>query len=139
MKYVEASKFGGPEVLTVVERERPRPGDGTLLVEVQAAGINYTDVAARKEFYPAVPKAPFIPGLEIAGIVRQVCRGVEGSKAGDTVAGITALAGGYAWHLVIPAATAIDSFVSLSPVIRNRQVETDQRLKISREGWRTAG
>jgi NADPH2:quinone reductase len=43
MKYVEASKFGGPEVLTVIEKETPRPGEGMLLLEVQAAGINYAD------------------------------------------------------------------------------------------------
>jgi NADPH2:quinone reductase len=69
-----------------------------LLVEVQAAGINYTDVAARKGLYPAIPKAPFTPGLEIAGIVREVGKGVEGFKTGDTVAAITVMGGGYASH-----------------------------------------
>jgi NADPH2:quinone reductase len=58
MKYVEASKFGGPEVLTVIEKETPRPGEGMLLVEVQAAGVNYSDVMARSGFYPAVRKHP---------------------------------------------------------------------------------
>lgn len=37
MRYLEASKFGGPEVLTVIEKETPRPGEGILLVEVKAA------------------------------------------------------------------------------------------------------
>ena len=46
MKYVEASRFGGPEVLAVIEEETPKPGEGMLLVEVQAAGINYADVLA---------------------------------------------------------------------------------------------
>ena len=54
MKYVEASQFGGPEVLRVLEKETPRATDGTLLVEVKAAGINYADVAARSGFYPAI-------------------------------------------------------------------------------------
>ena len=40
MKYIEASQFGGPEVLTVVEKETPTPAEGELLVEVQAAGIH---------------------------------------------------------------------------------------------------
>ena len=39
MKYVEASSFGGPEVLKLVEKETPRPAEGMLLVEVQAAGV----------------------------------------------------------------------------------------------------
>ncbi len=117
MKYAEASKFGGPEVLTVVEKETPTSGDGMLLVEVQAAGINYTDIAARNGSYPAIPKAPFTPGLEIAGIVREVGKGVEEFKIGDTVAAITALGGGYASHLVIPAATAIPFPKLLDPAL----------------------
>ena len=47
MRYLEASKFGGPEVLTVIEKETPRPGEGMLLVEVKAAGVNYADWMAR--------------------------------------------------------------------------------------------
>ena len=47
MQYVEASQFGGPEVRTVKEKETPKPGEGMLLLEVQAAGVNYPDVAAR--------------------------------------------------------------------------------------------
>lgn len=38
MRYVEASRFGGPEVLAIIEKETPKPREGMLLVEVQAAG-----------------------------------------------------------------------------------------------------
>ncbi len=117
MKYVEASQFGGPEVLAVKEKQTPEPGEGMLLVEVQAAGINYTDVMARKGFYPAIPKAPFTPGLEFAGVVREVGKGVEGFKTGDTVAAITAMGGGYASHLLTPAATAIPFPKHLDPAL----------------------
>jgi NADPH2:quinone reductase len=44
MKFVEASKFGGPEVLTLVEAPTPTPQEATLLVEVRAAGVNYADI-----------------------------------------------------------------------------------------------
>jgi NADPH2:quinone reductase len=70
VKYVEASKFGGPEVLALVEKETPKPEDGMLLVEVQAAGINYADVLVRSGHYPAITRAPFALGFEIAGVVR---------------------------------------------------------------------
>jgi NADPH:quinone reductase len=80
MKYVEASKFGGPEVLAVIEKETPRPGEGMLLVEVQAAGINYADVAARSGSYPAITKAPFALGFEVAGVVGEVGKGVDGFR-----------------------------------------------------------
>jgi NADPH2:quinone reductase len=78
-----------------------------LLVEVQAAGINYADVLARSGLYPAIRKAPFVLGFEIAGVVAEVGKYVEGFKAGDSVAAITPAGGGYATHVLIPAATAI--------------------------------
>jgi NADPH2:quinone reductase len=71
MKYVEASKFGGPEVLAVIQKETAKPEDGMPLVEVQAAGINYADVLARSGHYPAVTKAPFALGFEIAGLSKR--------------------------------------------------------------------
>jgi NADPH2:quinone reductase len=117
MKYVEASKFGGPEVLTIIEKETPRPGDGMLLVEVQAAGVNYADVQARSGHYPAVPKAPFALGFEVAGVVSDVGKNVEGFKIGDSVAALTLTGGGYASHILIPAATAIPFPKQLDPAL----------------------
>jgi NADPH:quinone reductase len=106
MKFIEASKFGGPEVLTVVESPTPTPTEGALLVQIKAAGVNYADIMARSGFYPQVPKAPFPVGFEIAGVVKGVGKGVQGLKEGDSIAAIIQ-GGGYATHAVIPAATAI--------------------------------
>ena len=106
MKFIEASKFGGPEVLTVVEAPTPSPTEGSLLVEIKAAGVNYADIMARSGFYPQVPKAPFGVGFEIAGVVKGVGKGEQGFKEGDSVAAIIQ-GGGYATHAVIPVATAI--------------------------------
>ena len=117
MKYVEASKFGGPEVLRVIEKETPRPGEGMLLVEIQAAGINYADVLARSGHYPAITKAPFALGFEVAGVVREVGKNVEGFKVGDPVAALTLTGGGYASHILIPAAAAIPFPKQLDPAL----------------------
>jgi NADPH:quinone reductase len=117
MKYIEASTFGGPEVLAVIERETPRPGEGMLLVEVKAAGINYADVLARSGQYPAITKAPFALGFEIAGVVKEVGKGVKGFKVGDPVAALTLTGGGYASHVLIPAATAIPFPKQLDPAL----------------------
>jgi NADPH:quinone reductase len=106
MKFIEASKFGGPEVLTVVKAPTPTPTEGTLLVEIKAAGVNYADIMARSGFYPQVPLAPFPVGFEVAGVVKGIGKSVEGFKEGDSVAAIIQ-GGGYATHAVIPAATAI--------------------------------
>ena len=89
MKYIEPPKFGRPEVLRLIEAEMPKPGEGMLLVEVQAAGINYADVLARSGVYPTIRKAPFVLGFEVAGVVREVGTCVAGFKAGDSVAAIT--------------------------------------------------
>jgi NADPH:quinone reductase len=105
MKFIAASKFGGPDVLTVVEAPTPTPTEGALLVEIKAAGVNYADIMARSGFYPQVPKAPSPVGFEIAGVIKGV-GGVQGFKEGDSVAAIIQ-GGGYATHAVIPAATAI--------------------------------
>lgn len=49
----------------------PKPGEGTLLVEVKAAGINYADVLARSGVYPTIRQAPFVLGFEVADVVRR--------------------------------------------------------------------
>jgi NADPH:quinone reductase len=116
MKYVEATKFGGPEVLSLVEKETPKPGEGTLLVEVQASGVNYGDVLARAGHYPSVKRAPFALGFEVAGLVKEVGKGVSGFKVGDTVAALTQ-GGGYASEILIPAETAIPFPKQLDPAL----------------------
>ncbi|HVR23682.1 MAG TPA: zinc-binding dehydrogenase [Candidatus Polarisedimenticolia bacterium] len=117
MKYVEASRFGGPDVLAVIEKETQKPEEGMLLVEVQAAGINYADVIARSGHYPTIPKAPFALGFEIAGVVKEVGKHVEGFKVGDSVAALPLAGGGYASHILIPAATAIPFPKQLDPAL----------------------
>ena len=57
MKVVEVSEFGGPQVLRIIEKPTPSPAEGTLLIEVKAAGVNYSDVMARSGFYPQIPRA----------------------------------------------------------------------------------
>ena len=117
MRYVEASGFGGPEVLKLIEKETPRPGEGMLLVEIQAAGVNYADVLARAGRYPSISQAPFAVGFEIAGLVREVGSGVVDFRVGDTVAALTLTGGGYASHIVIPAATAIPFPKEMDPAV----------------------
>jgi NADPH2:quinone reductase len=74
------------------EHDDPVPGDTELLVAVQAAGINAADLVQRAGFYPAPPGWPSdIPGMEMAGEVVGVGRGVTLFAPGDRV---MALVGG---------------------------------------------
>ena len=85
MKVVEISKFGGPDVLTIAERELPIPNAGEVLIRVSAAGINRPDIMQRKGLYPPPPGASDIPGLEVAGEICGVGNGVGTDKLGQSV------------------------------------------------------
>jgi NADPH:quinone reductase-like Zn-dependent oxidoreductase len=69
VRAVVITKHGGPEVLQVEQRDEPRPASGQVLIDVQAAGINFADLMARLGFYPDAPKPPCIVGYEVAGTV----------------------------------------------------------------------
>ena len=75
---------GGTEVLRVEDRARPVPGVGELLVEVEAAGVNFIDIYQREGVYPT--PTPFALGQEGAGVVRAVGPGVSTRAVGDRVA-----------------------------------------------------
>lgn len=106
MKAIEVGQFGGTEVLQVVEKPRPDPGAGEVLVKVAAAGINFADIMARQGVYPPGPKPPFVPGMEVAGVVESVGAGVTGFVPGARVFGLVA-SGGYAEYALLTAEQAI--------------------------------
>src|SRR5437899_390812 len=99
---IEIREPGGPEVLVPVERPRPEPGAGDVLIKVAAAGVNRPDVLQRRGRYPPPPGASDIPGLEVAGAVEAVSDGVTGWSIGDAVCALVA-GGGYAEYCVAPA------------------------------------
>jgi len=104
MRAIEVRTNGGPEVLEPVELDDPVPGDGELLVQVAAAGVNYIDTYLRSGLYPAT--LPFVPGFEGAGAVVGVGAGVSDFAEGDRVAWSGTL-GSYAQRVTVPASEAI--------------------------------
>lgn len=97
-----AEGAGGPEVLRVVERPRPTPGEGQMLVRVHAAGINRPDVMQRQGNYPPPPGASDVFGLELAGVVETLGPGVSGFSPGDRVMALVH-SGAYADWAVVDA------------------------------------
>ena len=64
MQVVQLSRHGGPEVLEVVERPRPEPGPGEVLVRTLAVSVNHLDLWARRGM-PGLPvPLPFVPGSD---------------------------------------------------------------------------
>ena len=86
MRVVVGERLGGPEVLSVAEREAPRPGPGEVVVDVAAAGVNYMDIYQREGIGNYRPEPPFVPGAEGAGTVAAVGDGVTHLAVGDHVA-----------------------------------------------------
>jgi NADPH2:quinone reductase len=75
---------GGPEVLQVQQRPRPTPGEGEVVIDVAAAGVNFIEIYQREGVYP-IP-TPFTLGSECAGTVAALGPGVTGLGVGDLVA-----------------------------------------------------
>lgn len=106
MRAVIAVGQGGPEVLRIVERPRPEPGEGQLLVRVESAGINRPDVMQREGRYPPPPGASDVLGLELAGIVEALGSGAGRFRTGDRVMALVH-SGAYAEWAVVDEGVAL--------------------------------
>ncbi|MFF2373097.1 NAD(P)H-quinone oxidoreductase [Streptomyces xiamenensis] len=103
MRAITITKPGGPEALVWDEVAEPAaPGEGEVLVEVAAAGVNRADLLQRQGFYDPPPGASPYPGLECSGTVAAVGAGVRGWSVGQPVCALLA-GGGYAERVVVPA------------------------------------
>ena len=101
MRAVVITKYGDPEVLSVVEVGKPQPNADEILVKVRATSLNRADLLQRMGFYPdPFPGTHEIPGLEFAGTVESCGEQVKSFKPGDQVMGIVS-GGGYAEFLVV--------------------------------------
>jgi NADPH:quinone reductase-like Zn-dependent oxidoreductase len=100
---VRFSRFGGPEVLEVVETPMPEPGEGEVLVEVFACGLNPVESAIRRGEHPErwPVEFPSGQGRDLAGVVIAVGPDVAGFARGDEVMGYVDR-GAQATHVVVP-------------------------------------
>jgi NADPH2:quinone reductase len=114
MKRVIVDRYGGPEVLRVVEEDNPRPGVGEVAVRVLAAGVSFTDAQLRAGTYLGVPKPPFTPGYELVGVVEELGPGCSRLRAGDRVAALTVW-GADAERVCVPEVNAVEVPGDLDP------------------------
>ncbi|MFJ8713060.1 NADP-dependent oxidoreductase [Streptomyces violaceus] len=89
MMKVSFAKYGGPDVLQLVDAEEPHAGPGQIRIAVRAAGVNPVDWRVREgQVLGAHPiELPSGVGLDASGVVDEVGEGVEGVKVGDRVFG----------------------------------------------------
>ena len=114
MQRVVVDRYGGPEVLRMVEDEDPRPGPGEVLVRVLAAGVSYTDAMLRVGSYLGVPKPPFTPGYELVGVVEELGPGCSRLRVGDRIGTLTVW-GADAERVCVLEANAVDVPEDLDP------------------------
>lgn len=108
MRVVGVDTFGGPEALRVFEVPEPHAGPGQVRIAVRAAAVNPTDTytrnGGRAEMLSKYPP-PYVPGMDVAGVVDQVGEGVSSVAVGDAVMAIVVPVGGhggYSEKIVLP-------------------------------------
>jgi NADPH:quinone reductase len=118
MRQVQFGRFGGPDVLEVVEKPNPTPGHGQVLVRVAAIGVNFSDTLMRQNRYAVTPELPAIPGTEVAGTVERVGNAVNSVAVGARVAvplfAAGAVVGGYTDYVAVDAGLIVPLPAALS-------------------------
>jgi NADPH:quinone reductase-like Zn-dependent oxidoreductase len=106
VKAIQIPRAGGHEQLTLVELPSPEPRAGEVHVAVEAAGVNFADIAVRMGLYQSAKDYvgwPIIPGFEFSGTVRALGAGAQAFSLGQAVFGVTRF-GGYASEISVPEA-----------------------------------
>jgi NADPH2:quinone reductase len=106
VRAITCNELGPPDVLVVAERDDLVAGPGQVVVEVQAAGVNYVDALFVSGSYQIKPPLPFVPGSEVAGTVIAVGDGVTERRPGDRVL-VSCGLGGYAEQVAAAESQAV--------------------------------
>ena len=92
----------GVDALTWKELPTPTPGPGQVLIQIEAASLNFPDLLIVQNKYQMKPELPFVPGSEYAGVVQAIGDGVTHLKVGQSVACLSGT-GGFGTHTLAPA------------------------------------
>lgn len=95
MRAAQITRLDGPDSVEIADVDEPESTAETICVDVHAAGVAFPDALQTRGLYQYKPDPPFIPGSEVAGIVRSVPEG-SGFSVGDRVVGLTGMGGGMA-------------------------------------------
>src|SRR5689334_11817299 len=130
LKAVQFHRFGGPEVLEIVDLPDPNPGPGQVRIAVRAAGVNASDWKKRKGLLDG--DLPQTLGHEAAGVVDELGEGVTDVAVGDRVFGFCAEGGAQAELAVlshyapIPASLAFPDAAALPAAIETATRALDE-------------
>lgn len=106
MRAWQVQELGNPkDALALVETEEPSPDPGEVVVEVEAASLNFFDILMCRGEYQEKPDLPFTPGGEVAGTVSETGDGVS-LRAGQRVMASPFPSGGFAEKVVVAEGSA---------------------------------
>ena len=105
----------GVDALSWKELPTPQPGSGEVLLEIQAASLNFPDLLIVQNKYQMKPPLPFVPGSEYAGVIRAVGEGVKHLQVGQSVACLSGT-GGFGTHTLAPAKLCMPLPSGFAPV-----------------------
>ncbi|PNU18632.1 NADPH:quinone oxidoreductase [Geothermobacter hydrogeniphilus] len=106
MKAIVCNAFGSIEEIEYSEVPDPQAGPGQVVLATKAIGVNFPDGLLVQGLYQYKPELPFVPGIEVAGVVEAVGPDVSNLKLGDRILAST-MTGGYAEKLCLDTAAAI--------------------------------
>lgn len=120
---VVVNRYGGSEVIDVIEEPLRTPGKGEIRVKVESAGVALADIMRREGVYPLSPPPPFTPGYDAVGIVDHLGEDVQQFSIGERVAVFFNGTGGYAAYVyaktdelvIVPA--HIDAALSVAIIL----------------------
>ncbi|SEC25198.1 NADPH2:quinone reductase [Streptomyces misionensis] len=128
MQAAIVTRFGDPGVFELTELPDPVPGPGQVAIDVSHAAVGLIDAYIRQGVYKdqeGLPQPPYVPGLEVAGVIRALGKGVTDFRIGEPVVTLsgTGPEGGYASVAVVDAAmtaslegTGIDPALAVTTV-----------------------
>jgi NADPH:quinone reductase-like Zn-dependent oxidoreductase len=112
---VIVTRYGGPEVISLIEEDLPSPAAGEVRVKILAAGVSLPDVLAREGVHPETPRVPYTPGWDLVGIIDRLGQGVTGFEVGQAVAALP-IHGCYAQYLCLSQGKLVPVPQGLDPV-----------------------
>jgi NADPH2:quinone reductase len=119
---VVVPRYGGPEVITVIEEDAPAPNSGEVRVKVLAAGVSLPDILAREGVHPETPRVPYTPGWDLVGTIDRLGDGVTRFELGQTIAAMP-IHGCYAQyacvsqHKLVPVPMGLEAAEAVAVVL----------------------
>lgn len=107
MKACVVKELSGPSGMVYTDIDEVAEGTGNVVIDIRAAGVCFPDLLLTKGEYQLKLPPPFVPGMEIAGVVRSAPSG-SGFHVGERVSGFGVL-GGYAEQAAVPVANVVRS------------------------------